>query len=374
VEGEHLVLAGAAHVDPDVERKLRESPRPVPMRHAAGVCRVLQEGRPELCRVRGEPCLPTLENMAEFFRPGGRDSASCICLPLCARGKNFGALTLAYNGSGRSYGEADLAIAERLAQSISLALDNARLYRSQREIADTLQRSLLPPQIPDIPGYRIAAWFRPLGESVQMGGDFYDVYPAGRGWCVVVGDVAGKGPAAAAVTSVVRYALHSITARETAPVEVLERLNEVLLRRNEPQRFCSMVYVYLESCEGDARLRIGNAGHPPLLIGRDDGTVEMVGNHGMLLGVAEKTEFEEAVAVIRPGDTVLMYTDGLSEAERDGHLLGDDGVARLLSALRGRGAEEVLRGLERALLEYQGTPPRDDVAVLVVQPMGEERT
>ena len=130
------------------------------------------------------------------------------------------------------------------------AIDNARLYGERAYIARTLQESLLPSELPDIPGIETAARFRPTGEGNEMGGDFYDLFASGRrGWTVVIGDVCGKGPDAAAVTALARYTLRAAAMRERLPSRGLHVLNEALLRQRADRRFCTVAYAYLESTE-----------------------------------------------------------------------------------------------------------------------------
>ena len=160
--------------------------------------------------------------------------------------------------SGRRFDRRDLELAEELARRCATAVENARLYGERAYIARTLQESLLPSELPEIPGIETAARFRPTGEGNEMGGDFYDLFSSGgRGWTVVMGDVCGKGPDAAAVTALARYTLRAAAMRERLPSRGLHVLNEALLRQRTDRRFCTVAYAYLESVDERraARLR-----------------------------------------------------------------------------------------------------------------------
>src|SRR5207248_11443603 len=152
--------------------------------------------------------------------------SSLMIVPLAARGRTLGALTLVAAESGRHYGPADLAVAEDLARRAAQAVDNARLFTQQRHIARTLQESLLPPKLPEIPGVEVAARYEAAGLGTEVGGDFYDLFETDGEWGVVMGDVCGKGPEAAAVTGLARYTIRAAAMRERSPSRILGILND----------------------------------------------------------------------------------------------------------------------------------------------------
>ena len=170
--------------------------------------------------------------------------------------------------SGRRFDEQDLELGEELARRCATAIDNARLYGERAYIARTLQESLLPAELPEIPGLETAARFRATGEGNEVGGDFYDLFESGgRGWTVVIGDVCGKGPDAAAVTALARYTLRAAAMRERLPSRSLALLNEALLRQRGDRRFCTVAYAYLETLDSGARVGFASGGHPlPLVL------------------------------------------------------------------------------------------------------------
>jgi serine phosphatase RsbU (regulator of sigma subunit) len=155
-------------------------------------------------------------------------------------------LTLVSTTPGRVFGEKDLHLAEELARRAATRIDNAGLYHERDHIAWTLQQSLLPPALPDIPGFEVAALYRPAGEGYEVGGDFYDVFEtADRAWALVVGDVCGKGPEAAAITGLARHTIRAIAMHDRRPCKVLRSLNEALLGEAWTDRFCTVCYVRL---------------------------------------------------------------------------------------------------------------------------------
>ena len=246
-------------------------------------------------------------------------------------------------------------------------MDNARLYRERAYIARTLQESLLPSELPDIPGIEAAARFRPTGEGNEMGGDFYDLFATGdRGWTVVVGDVCGKGPDAAAVTALARYTLRAAAMRDRLPSRGLQMLNEALLRQRADRRFCTVAYAYLEPVDGHARVGFASGGHPLPLLLRRDGTVETVGAAGTLLGVVPDPTFVDRSLELSRGDALVFFTDGVIE-DRGHGALDESRLALLLGECVGAGADAIAARVENEAIGSQGGVPRDDIAVLVLK-------
>jgi serine phosphatase RsbU (regulator of sigma subunit) len=264
-----------------------------------------------------------------------------------------------------------VSLVEELARRAALAVENARLFQEQRRIAASLQESLLPPLLPEIPGVRIAARYEAAGEGMEIGGDFYDIFQTSdETWAVVLGDVCGKGPQAAALAALARYALRAAGVREQNPLALLEQLNEVILRHSEAVLFLTGVCACLETGAGGARLVLACAGHPPPLVLRTDGRVEPVGFPGSLLGVFEALDLRAAEVQLAPGDMLVLYTDGVIEARSEEAFFGSDGLSGLLARCTGRSALEVAERVERAVIEFQAGRPRDDVAVLVIEAVG----
>jgi len=236
-------------------------------------------------------------------------------------------------------------------------------------LARTLQRSLLPPELPEVPGVELAARYHPAGGGVDVGGDFYDVFSTIRGvWGLAIGDVCGKGSEAASMTAFVRYTVRAAAVQARSPAKALKRLNEAMLRHVEqggPDRFASVGYATLRPGDGSAILTVANGGHPlPFLI-RAGAGVGTIGRPGTLLGVLPEVEISDVQIHLRSGDTVVFLTDGVLEA-RDpaGCHLSDQGVAEVLAGVAGGTAAEVAAAVEQAALAHVQGGVRDDIAVL----------
>ena len=360
-----------AHVDPEVrEWALDLSKRyPPDPDSPAGVYQVIRTGQAELY-----PEIPD-----ELLRQGAQDEEhyrilsefgmrSVIIVPMTTRGRTLGALTFVNGNSGRRFDEQDVELAQELGRRCATAVDNARLYTERSYIARTLQESLLPVELPDIPGVEAAARFRPTGEGNEVGGDFYDMFETGnRGWTVVMGDVCGKGPDAAAVTALARYTLRAAAMRERLPSRSLALLNEALLRQRDDRRFCTVAYAYIEKLDRGARVGVACGGHPLPLLLRADGTVETLGVPGTLLGVVPDPDLDDRATTLEPGDALVFYTDGVIESRGDANVLDERRLAELVATCAGTGADAIAARVEEAAVLSQGGRPRDDIAVLVLR-------
>jgi PAS domain S-box-containing protein len=359
-----------AHADPDMrEWALEMSKRyPSPPDAPAGVYQVIRTGQAELY-----PEIPD-----ELLREGAQDEEhyrlltefgmrSAIIVPMTTRARTIGALTFVSGNSGRRFDEQDVELAQELARRCATAIDNARLYTERSYIARTLQESLLPIELPDIPGVEAAARYRPTGEGNEVGGDFYDMFETGnRGWTVVMGDVCGKGPDAAAVTALARYTLRAAAMRERLPSRSLAVLNEALLHQRDDRRFCTVAYAYIETLDRGARVGVASGGHPLPLLLRADGSVEAVGVPGTLLGVVPDPDLEDRAVTLEPGDALVFYTDGVIESRGDSHM-DERRLAELIGTCAGAGADAIAAKVEEAAVLSQNGRPRDDIAVLVLR-------
>jgi serine phosphatase RsbU (regulator of sigma subunit) len=187
-----------------------------------------------------------------------------MVVPVVAGDRAIGVVTLGTSHSARRLGDAELALAAELARRAGIAVENARLHAARSHIATTLQRSLLPPRLPIVPGVTIAARFRAAGETSEVGGDFYDVFGVGDAWMAVVGDVTGKGPAAAAITSLARYTMRTAAMYERSPSAVLARLNAALAADPDRRQICTAVCARIEPADdGTLRVVLARGGHPP---------------------------------------------------------------------------------------------------------------
>ena len=236
-----------------------------------------------------------------------------------------------------------------------------------RELAQTLQESLIPPSPPEIPGLDVAGVYRPALRGDEVGGDFYDVFETAVGdWAVVLGDVCGKGAAAATLTALARYTTRAAAMKTPVPSAVLATLNEAILRQH-PERFCTAVYARVRPTAGGARLTVASAGHPlPLLVHDGERPAEL-GSSGSLLGVFGEVDIDDAEVDLRPGDAVVLYTDGVTEARHDGVFFGDGGLRALATTCAGEDAAAIASGIVDEVVAFQDGLPRDDIAVVVVK-------
>jgi PAS domain S-box-containing protein len=365
-----IELVALAHRDPELVKQAELLDRQMPTRADAprGVANVLRTGKSELYPDIPQLVPETEDERARVQHVRAFGMRSALVVPMVARGRTLGAMTLATDKSGRRFDESDLDLAEELARRCGMAVDNARLFAERAYIARTLQQSLLPAELPDIPGIEAAARFRPTGQGNEVGGDFYDLFESGgRGWTVVMGDVCGKGPDAAAVTALARYTLRAAAMRERLPSRSLALLNEAMLRQRDDRRFCTVAYAYLEPMSEGARIGFASGGHPLPLLLRADGSVQAVGAPGSLLGVLPDPTFEDRSLSLAPGDALVFYTDGVIEGRGSNGPLDEAGLAQLVASCAGDGADAIAARVEDAAVAAQDGSPRDDIAVLVLR-------
>lgn len=291
-----------------------------------------------------------------------------VVLPLVARNRVIGMLTLG-KPSDDHFRQEILELAEDLSRRAALALDNARLYSERMAISQSLQRSLLPPGLPDVPNVEIEVIYRAAGEGNEVGGDFYDVFPIRDGaYGFAIGDVCGTGPEAAAVTGLARHALRLLAREGFGGPAVLERLNAAILDEGARSRFLTLLYGELWPQEdGSALLKVVCAGHPLPLRLRQDGTVEAAAEPQPLLGVIEDLELYEQEVTLDPGDVLLCVTDGVTERREGARMLGDDGLADVLAMCTGLTAGAVAGRILRAVERFAAEPASDDMAILAMR-------
>jgi PAS domain S-box-containing protein len=293
---------------------------------------------------------------------------SAMVVPLSSRGRTHGVITLATSLSERRYDESDLAFAAELARRAATAVDTARLYQDRDQVARTLQRTLLPPTLPDIPYAEIAAVYHPAGEGSEIGGDFYDAFETGDGaWAIVIGDVCGKGPTAAAITGLARHTLRAAAFREPSPCAVLKRLNRALLREVREESFCTVAAARLSEHRAGALLTASAGGHPAPLVLRKDGTVDEATTPGTLLGIYTEIDVSDRETVLAVGESLILYTDGVVEERREGEQFGEGRLRELIAGCSGLSATGIAERIERAVLEFQPVAPADDLAVVVLR-------
>ncbi|MER6213838.1 SpoIIE family protein phosphatase [Streptomyces sp. NPDC001674] len=288
-----------------------------------------------------------------------------VVLPLLARNRVIGMITL---GKPREehFRQEILELADDLSRRAALALDNARLYSERTAISRSLQRSLLPPGSPAIPGMEVEVIYRAAGEGNEVGGDFYDVFPIRDGaYGFAIGDVCGTGPEAAAVTGLARHALRLLAREGLGGPAVLERLNAAILDEGARSRFLTLLYGELHpQPDGGALMKVVCAGHPLPLRLRPDGEVTAAADPQPLLGVMDDLELYEQTLSLDPGDVLLCVTDGVTERREGTRMLGDDGLADVLTTCTGLTAGAVAARVLRAVERFAAEPASDDMAIL----------
>lgn len=317
-------------------------------------------------------------SLGDAARPSSGPSASLatasavggetVVLPLVARNRVIGMLTLGKSTDGH-FRQENLELAEDLSRRAALALDNARLYSERTAISQSLQRSLLPPELPDVSGVEVEVIYRAAGEGNEVGGDFYDLFPIRDGaYGFAIGDVCGTGPEAAAVTGLARHALRLLAREGFGGPAVLERLNAAILDEGARSRFLTLLYGELWPQEdGSAVLKVVCAGHPLPLRLRQDGSVEPAAEPQPLLGVMEDLELYEQTVTLDPGDVLLCVTDGVTERREGSRMLGDDGLVDVLTTCTGLTAGAVASRVLRAVERFAAEPPSDDMAILAMR-------
>ena len=374
-----LRRVNVAHVDPEKVELANEWSRryPTDPKSPTGTYAVARSGTPQLvAEISDEMVMAAArdEEHLELIRSLGMRSAMIV--PMIARGRTLGVITFIAAETGRRYGDDDLMVAEELARRAATSIDNARLYEERSHVARTLQQSLLPPHLPDIVGIELAARYRPVGEGIDVGGDFYDVFAVGDDWAVVIGDVCGKGADAAALTALVRYTVRAIATADKLPSEVLRLVNDAILRQRSDNRFSTAVYARVAPTDSGARVEMASGGHPLPVVIRANGDAEMLGEPGTLLGVVSDPTLHDVAVELGPGDSLVLYTDGVTEAGAPHNLMTPEDLTQVAAGCRGDGAAEIAECLEAAAVETSRGDPHDDIAIVAlrVEPLGSELT
>jgi serine phosphatase RsbU (regulator of sigma subunit) len=291
-----------------------------------------------------------------------------VIAPLVARGEAIGVLTLIRTDDAVPFTEdEDLPFFEELAARAALAVENGRLFAARNRVARSLQDALLPPAMPRIAGLELAARYQVADADVEIGGDFYDVIRVGPAtWGLVVGDVCGRGPDAAALTGLVRHTLRTAVLTDDGPSVALRQTNEAMISQIDDARFCTAAYLRVDLAEGRTVVAASSAGHPRPALVRADGTVELLECGGTLLGVVPEPELIDLEVELAPGDAIVLYTDGVTEARDGASQFGDGRLVDTLASLAGRSAEAIASGLDEAVLAFRGAA-HDDTAILVAR-------
>jgi len=357
----------AVHADPDRRVSMHElAVRPPDPNGSHPIVEVLRTGHSMIGADMGESFLRAASRDDEHYaavRALGFESY--MCLPLLSGTRVVGTLTLVSAGSGRRFSTRDLAEAEEFARRAGTAIERARLYQREHEVAETLQRSLLPERLPTVTGLRMAARYVAGSEGMAVGGDWYDVVHLPDGTVmVVVGDVMGRGVRAATLMGQLRDAVRIFTFEGSRPEAVAARVNDYAMA------FGSDLATFVCGLIDPRRrtFRFTRAGHPPPLLLTAGGETEFLERAGSVpIGVFSDAVFDEAEVVLEPGATLLLYTDGLVEHPP---ATMDAGFARLRAvAAAAATAADDPEDMADAVLDgtVGAARHRDDVALLVVR-------
>src|SRR3954454_19304328 len=363
-----------AHSDPQKVRWAHELQARFPplLDPDRGLGRVLRTGQPEVVHHVTADLIAAAaidDEHHEILRELG--IAAAVIAPLTAGGRTLGAISFVAAEPGRRYSDVDVQLLVELGRRAGVAVENAMLYTERSRIAHTLQARLLPSSLPSPPGLELAARYRAAGQYNEVGGDFYDAFErAPDEWVIVIGDVSGKGPEAAALTALARYTIRSAALSDASPVNVLLRLNENLLYEEESQ-FITVAVAFLAPAEGATKVRLALGGHPLPFVLRHDGKVEQIGEPGMLLGIRPDPRLHEVETMLSPGDSLLLYTDGVTEAGPRGAPLAEEGLANLLASMGQVSPDLLVSKIDEAAQRADPGRARDDVALLAVHAVAE---
>jgi serine phosphatase RsbU (regulator of sigma subunit) len=354
-----------AHADPDkVARGHRMRERyPSHVDDPEGAARIIREGKAEILDLPDELLVEVAQDEEHLELLRGLGLRSAMLVPMVAGEQTVGVLAFVQAESGRRFTQRDLALGQELGRRAGTAIENARLFRERSAIARDLQAGLRPPRLPEIPGWRLEGHYEAAGEENEVGGDFYDAFEIPGGWMLVVGDVAGRGATAAALTSLARYTIRTAGKLVGDPLVALAHLNRSLHDRGEHGALCSAALLVLREEGAKALATVVCAGHPlPFLI--RDGDPAPVGEFGTFLGAFPRERWTPVELVLEPGDQLLLYTDGVLDARGEDDRFGE---SRLAEAITGAKApQETIGRVERALRDFEADARRDDVALLAV--------
>jgi PAS domain S-box-containing protein len=291
---------------------------------------------------------------------------SVLIVPMRVPTRMNGVMTLVTAESRRRLTDEDVELAEQLGRRAAVAVENARLHTTLSRVADTLQRSLLPDELPEVPGWEIASLYKPAGgeERVDVGGDFYEVFSSDAGWFALIGDVTGKGVTAATLTGLLRHGARFASRHDPRPSEILRQLDEALRSRSE-ESLSTALCLRLQ----ELSISVSSAGHPPALLVRSDGSVQEVPRTGPLLGAFADGSWSDETVGVSEDDMVLIYTDGVTESRGERERFGVPRLKRTLSEHARSSPGELLARLDAILDEFRTGPRADDIAALVFRPV-----
>jgi PAS domain S-box-containing protein len=366
----YIRTVAVAHIDPDrvaFARRVGER-YPTAADAPTGPAQVIREQvsqlvsdiTPEMLAAGAEDA----EHAELLSRLGMR---AALVVPMVTGGRAIGALTLISAESARRFTAADVELAEELARRAATAVENARLYTERSRIAAALQSGLLPDALPVMSGWSARTLYRPAGAENWVGGDFYDAVAVPGGWLVLVGDVAGHGADAAALTALARHTLRSTATLLPDPLDALDRLNRELVARRQ-MSLCTICAALLTEHDGTAVAEIVCAGHPPPVL-VTDGHARQVGACGPMLGAFADESWQRVRVTLDRGALLVLYTDGVLDTVGDRRVrFGEDRLHRVVAGATD--ADDAIARIDAALRQFGVGEQADDTAVLAVERVG----
>jgi serine phosphatase RsbU (regulator of sigma subunit) len=365
--GHMAVAASDPALAAEFEQLRRRTPLNLSSDHPAA--RVLRRGMAELLPDMDRDMLARFAqdpDQARFVQRVGYRSV--IVVPLMARGRKLGAMSLLRFDGAHAFRYHELRAVEELARQAALALDNARMHSELKRVASTLGSAFVPDRLSQPPGIEVLGLYRAAGELNEVGGDFYDVFErADSEWSLVIGDVCGKGAQAARTTALARYTLRSAAMTAAGPSQMLRTLHDVMRSQLGGHEICTACFAALRPGDGRARVTVALAGHPQPLLVRTDGCVTEVGKAGGLLGFGDEIDVADETFELNTGDTLLLYTDGVTDAGAPRNRLGEEGLESLLRDHAKTPLGVLLPMIVTEALARSSGRLRDDLALLAVR-------
>ena len=294
-------------------------------------------------------------------------ATSVLSVPLSDGEHSYGALTLARHPSAGHFEIADLGLVEEIGEQLALAITMDRKVRRQTQVADALRYSLLPRELPGVPGVEVATTHLAATENPEVGGDFFDVYRTSEGWGVAIGDVCGRGEGVAAASAAARHAIRVVAHSTHDPADVLAVANQIILAEEFSGRFITACAAHLRWQDGSLEVMLGSAGHPAPLLLRPDGELRQLRGGGLPLGIFPDAGPGLERHELSAGDTLIFYSDGLADAHRPGQGYFDDQLQGEVGALAGRTPGQILARLQQVALEFCQGKVYDDITMLALR-------
>ncbi len=326
--------------------------------HKAGRSRLLAEASGRGVLGTGSSGIPVLQLLG---------ATAVLCAPLSGGEQRYGTFTLARRPDVGPFTTADLQLVEEIAQQVAVAIKVGRMFLRRSAVTEALQASLLPRELPHVPGIDIATAYVPATEDLGVGGDFYDVYPSAGGWGMMIGDVCGRGEAAAAATAMARHSIRVFSHWNADPADTLRMANEVMHTSAGGEQFVTAVAARLEWHEGMLHVALASTGHPAPLLMRPDGRVRMLSGGGLPLGFFGDARPAAERLDLKPGDVLFFYTDGVTEARGADGTYFESKLANELIGLAGRSARDVVAAMRDCVLEFSESYLRDDISMVAMR-------